>query len=375
MTTHHAPIKIIVLVAMATLGCSPLCGGESWPLFRGNALSTGVSQDKLPEQLKVLWKFKVKNGAFEGTAAIANGVAYLGDLDGKVYALDLKTGEKKWEFASQDQDGFIASPAIRGDKLYIGDTFGRFYCLDTKTGKAVWGFETEGEIDASANFYEGHVLVGSQDATLYCLTADKGEVVWKFEIADQIRCSPTVVENRCFLAGCDGKLHIVDLKQGKEVAAVEIDGPTMSTPAVIRDKAYFGTEGGTFFCIDWKQAATVWTYQHARGNRSIRSSAAATDKHIVYGDQNRRVIGLDAEGQEKWTFTTKGRVDSSPVIVGTRAFVGSADGRVYGIDITTGKKVWEYEAGGGFASSPAVAEGKLVIASDDGVVYCFGTSK
>ncbi|MBI2481049.1 MAG: PQQ-binding-like beta-propeller repeat protein, partial [Planctomycetia bacterium] len=52
--------------------------------------------------------------------------------------------------------------------------------------------------------------------------------------------------------------------------------------------------------------------------------------------------------------------------------VGSTDGRIYGLNRTSGKMEWEYEAKGGFTGSPAVVDGKLVIASDDGVVYCFG---
>ena len=35
------------------------------------------------------------------------------------------------------------------------------------------------------------------------------------------------------------------------------------------------------------------------------------------------------------------RVDSSPAIAGGRVFVGSNDGRVYGLDLANGKKVWE----------------------------------
>ena len=56
-------------------------------------------------------------------------------------------------------------------------------------------------------------------------------------------------------------------------------------------------------------------------------------------------------------------------------FIGSADGRVYGLDLKTGNKVWEYEAGGSFIGSPAVASERLLIANSDGVVYCFGEKK
>ncbi len=77
-------------------------------------------------------------------------------------------------------------------------------------------------------------------------------------------------------------------------------------------------------------------------------------------------------GEPLWQFTTKGRVDGSPVVAGKRVLFGSADGRIYGLDLQTGQKVWQYEAGGSFLASPAIAAGRMVIASDDGVIYCFG---
>jgi outer membrane protein assembly factor BamB len=60
------------------------------------------------------------------------------------------------------------------------------------------------------------------------------------------------------------------------------------------------------------------------------------------------------------------------VIVGSRVFAAAADGRLYALELQTGKLLWEHQAAGGFAGSPAVAANRLVIASDQGVVYCFG---
>ena len=52
-----------------------------------------------------------------------------------------------------------------------------------------------------------------------------------------------------------------------------------------------------------------------------------------------------------------------------RVFVGSNDGRVYGLDLASGKKVWEYEAASPVTSSPAVAKGKVVVATADVQVH------
>src|SRR5947199_5122596 len=54
----------------------------------------------------------------------------------------------------------------------------------------------------------------------------------------------------------------------------------------------------------------------------------------------------------------RARVDSSPAIAGGRVFVGSNDGRVYGLDLASSKKVWAYEAASPVTSSPAVAKAR-----------------
>ncbi|MCC9605254.1 PQQ-binding-like beta-propeller repeat protein [Blastopirellula sp. JC732] len=350
--------------------CAPL--QADWPLFRGDPVASGVAAHALPDKLELLWKYKVEKGAFEGTPAVVDGVVYIGDLDGAVYALSLADGKELWK--KSIDTGFYGSPAYRDGKVYLGDMDGLVYCLDAKTGDILWKFETGAEINGSVNFYQDKLLIGSQDASLYCLTAADGQLVWKYEIADQIRCMPTIVENRGFVAGCDAKLHIVDLDKGTSATDVPIDAPTGSTPAVHGDLVVFGTEGGTLYGIDWKQAQVRWTYEDERGRQAFRASAAVTDKQVIIGGRNKRIAAVDmTNGKQLWTFPSRGRIDSSPVIAGDKVYFGSADGKVYGLKISDGSEAWSYEAGGGFTGGPAISDDKLLIASDDGVVYCFGT--
>ncbi len=73
-----------------------------------------------------------------------------------------------------------------------------------------------------------------------------------------------------------------------------------------------------------------------------------------------------------WSFPTRGKVDSSPVVCGDKVVVGSDDGRLYLVSLDKGQQVWMYEVGQPIESSPAVADGKVVVGSDDGSLYCFG---
>lgn len=352
---------------------------DSWPVFRGNAQADGVAVGSLPKRLEVLWKKPVKDALFESTAAIVDGVVYIGGLDGNFRALELATGNEKWKFFSEL--GFKSPAAVRDGLVYTGDSDGNFFCLDAATGEKKWDLATNAEINAGANFYHSAVLIGSQDGSLYALDARSGKPQWKFTIENMIQCSPTIIDDRVFIAGCDGKLHVLRLQPGAtpdsptslvEKQSIEIQDPTGTTPAAVGDRVYFGTQGSRFLCIDWQKLNKVWAFEPRR-KQPFQASAAVRDGIVVVGGRDRVVHALDAKtGDERWQFPTRSRIDASPVIVASRVFVASGDGRLYALNLKTGEKEWEYEAGGGFTASPAVAQGRLVIGNDDGELYCFG---
>ena len=53
-------------------------------------------------------------------------------------------------------------------------------------------------------------------------------------------------------------------------------------------------------------------------------------------------------------------------------YIGSNDGRLYVLDLATGRKVTEWQAGAPLSASPAIAGGRLVIGAQDGRIYCLG---
>ena len=357
--------------AKATREAAALSPSDAWPLFRGNSMATGVAGGSLPDRLELLWTFSVEKQGFESTAAIVGGTIYIGSTDGKLYAIDLTTGKKRWEFSTEL--GFSASAAVRDGQVFIGDSDGGFYCVDARSGKLHWKFAADAEINSSANFYRDCVLFGSQDAHLYCLKANTGEVVWKYESQDQIRCFPTIVGQQCFVAGCDSRLHKIDLQQGKSIADVQIDSPTGCAPAAMNGHVFVGTEGNAFLAVDVPTMKVFWRYENTRRASAYRGSAAVTPEAVFVGSRDKSLHALDPKtGRSLWDFATKGRIDSSPVVVGDRVFVGSSDGRIYGVDRKTGREVWRFEAGGAVNASAAVAAGRMVIGTDAGSLYCFG---
>ena len=193
-----------------------------WPLFRGNALQSGLSTAMLPDELVVRWKFKTGD-AIEGTAAIASGTVYIGSFDEHLYAIDLAKGTQKWKYKAGP---IKAAVAVRDGAVYVGNLDGVFHCVDAAKGTKRWAYKTESEADipSGANFTSDSVLFGCGDEHLYCLSLD-GKQRWKFKVpGGPVNGSPAIVDGRTFVAGCDSSLHVINTAKGTEIAAVDLGG-------------------------------------------------------------------------------------------------------------------------------------------------------
>jgi outer membrane protein assembly factor BamB len=64
-------------------------------------------------------------------------------------------------------------------------------------------------------------------------------------------------------------------------------------------------------------------------------------------------------------------VDGSPVVTMDQVVhVGSLDGKLYSLDLATGKQLGVLELDDGISASPAISNGRLVIGTQKGSLYC-----
>lgn len=70
-----------------------------------------------------------------------------------------------------------------------------------------------------------------------------------------------------------------------------------------------------------------------------------------------------------WKFKTKGRVISSPLVVGDVVYVGSTDGGMYAVNRKDGTQRWRFGTQGPINSSPAFHNGLVYFGSVDGKFY------
>ena len=363
--------RALMLLALAL----PASAAEPWPVFRGDAAMSGVAPAtvKLPAALDEVWRFDCGD-AVEGAPAIAAGTVYVSSMDRHLYAIDYQSGKQKWK---TQLGPMKAGPAFHNGRVYVGDLDGKFYCVDAATGKMLWKFETQGEIQAGANFFGDDILIGSHDATLYRLTP-AGKKVWAFPIDGPINGAAAVGGEFAFVAGCDSLLHAVDVKTGKAVSSVDLGGQVGATAAIAGDSAYVGTMANQVRGIDWKAAKSTWTFESNRRQFPFYSSAAVTPKLVIVGGRDKKLRALDrATGKEVWSVVAEGGIDASPVVVGDRVYVGTLTGTgdFLIVGLADGRVLQTLTLGSPILSSAAVGPDALVVGTDKGAVVKLGAAR
>jgi len=121
-----------------------------------------------------IWAFEAEDTVLT-SVAIADGKAYFGSRDSKLYCLNVDMGEEIWNY--QTNSPIVSSPAVVGLNVYFGCNDGKIYCLNTEDGELKWTFDTgksdiitfDARILASPTVADGKVYVGSMNFYFYCI--------------------------------------------------------------------------------------------------------------------------------------------------------------------------------------------------------------
>lgn len=358
-----APAALLLVMA------PQLAYAGEWACFRGAPGNPGVAAERLPARLRLAWRVRT-GGQIESTAAISGGMAYVPTKQGRVLAIRLADHRTLWSF--RGVDAFSSSPLVWRGTVFLGDEGGVFYALDAKTGHLRWKRQTQDKIVSSAAAAGSAIVFGSYDTHVYSLDAQTGRVRWKHSTPAQVNCAPCVVASRVIVAGCDGSVHFLDEKTGRQLNEIRIGGNFGASAASDGKRAYVGSLVGVYLAAAVPSGKLAWKVAENEPGAACYASAAVGGGAVIFASRSKRVFRVNpANGKAKWTFHTRGEVNSSPVICGRTVFVGSGEGALYGIEVATGKKVWEFRTGGEIKASPAIGEGRLVIGSTDGYLYCF----
>jgi PQQ-dependent dehydrogenase (methanol/ethanol family) len=152
-------------------------------------------------QLELVWFTGLDTNVQQNSTPLhIDGALYVSTAWSKVYALDARTGAQLWQYDPQVPDAWASKVCCglknRGvaawdGKIYVGTLDGRLVALDARTGRVAWSVLT---IDAAWRYAitgaprvaKGMVLIGNAGAEygvrgyLSAYDAETGRLLWRF---------------------------------------------------------------------------------------------------------------------------------------------------------------------------------------------------
>jgi len=162
------------------------------PLDKLNADTVG--------KLVPVWSFSFggeKQRGQEAQPLIHDGVMYVTGSYSRLFAVDARTGQKKWQYDHRLPEGIMPccdvvnrGAAIHGNKIYFTTLDARLVALDKETGKVVWNkkmadYQAGYSNTAAPLIVDGKVITGNSGGEFGIIgmvearDAETGELVWQ----------------------------------------------------------------------------------------------------------------------------------------------------------------------------------------------------
>lgn len=376
-------------------------GSASWQAqYRGDPGRRGLSPPDaaLDGTPRLVWRTRALGigvyTASKSSPAVDDERVYVGEDDGRLYALERATGEIDWAFATRRHEqervdppadgaftGIHGSPALDAERVYVGDYAGFAYAVDKRTGGLAWGVRLGGSIGASPALDAGSLFFAVEEPTpdgrVFVLRAATGELEYRSDwLGDHPHSSVSLRDGALFVGSNAGALVRLEPPAPAPAFTVPTAGAIKSTAAVADDArggatAYFTSGDGRLHAVDAATGAERFTV--ATGD-AILSSPAVAAGLVVFGSHDGLVRCVDAErGELRWSFDAGAWVSSSPTLVlaSDLVVIGTNAGELLGLGLTAGELRFRLTVAAPVTSVPVVVGRSLFVNDDSGTAYRF----
>jgi len=324
-----------------------------------------------------------------------------------------------WEY--EDNSDLGAGFARYRKLLITANTQGVLYALDYKTGKKRWESRTGGKIYSTPAVWKNTVVAGSSDHYIYGFSARDGRLKWKTETGKAVLGSPAIADGVAFIGGSDGVFRAVEVETGQvKWTFDQVKGYVSSKPLLYENKVIFGSWNNGFYALDQATGHLIWEWNNGHANRMFSAGACypvavndrifvvapdrfmtaldARDGRVIWREKRdsvrvRESMGLSADGRYVYVKTMDGNLygvstsaatmdlawksalqlpyELTPSAVesfGKLVFVPSHSGLISAVEAGSGKVLWQYKLSNGMINPMLAVKKGLVASAMDGKV-------
>ncbi|MEX1033415.1 MAG: outer membrane protein assembly factor BamB [Cellvibrionaceae bacterium] len=156
--------------------------------------------------------------------------------------------------------------------------------------------------------------------------------------------TPALVDEVIFATDVKGRVTALDRSNGKRIWETKLDEPVSGGVGVGSGTLLLGTYNAEVIALNTEDGSERW---RTRVSSEVLSPPQTNGRFVIVQTFDGRMIGLDhATGEQRWSYesvlpllTLRGT--STPLVVGSTAYAGFANGKAVALEADSGLLIWE----------------------------------
>ena len=369
---------------------------EAWAQSGGNQTHAMYHLKASSSALQQVWSVDIGASASDDNRllaepVVADGLVYAMDADSVVSAHDAGSGKEVWREDltpdEEDDDLFGGGIAWSEQGVVVSTPFARVFLLDAKTGEQKWEAPAPAPMRSPPAVSDGRVFVITIDNQLVVYALDDGRKLWSNAGVEEAAgllggTTPAVDGNIVIAAYTSGELLAFDVTDGRSLWSESLAGGARGNaiatltdirgrPVIDRDYVIAIGNGGVMAAIDKERGGRVW--DNSLGGTQM--PWVAGDFIFVLTNDSEVVCIQRLDGRIKWITALpqfEDEVDkedriywSGPVLVSDRLLVTGSSGLAIALSPYDGGILGKQTLPDSSHLPPVVANETIYILSDD----------
>ena len=394
------------------------------------AICSGIfSQTTTPQRPKdfssmpvVKWKFKAQH-PFISSPVVDGETIYAGNLDGYLYAINLKSGDLKWKFKTNGE--IRSNPNVTDNTIFLISGDGNLYAIDKNTQKPMWIFkasdkqyDTNDYHQSSPILYNNVLYFGMGDGKVYAVNSTDGKEIWSYQTGDVVHSTPAILKEKLYIGSFDGNVYGFEAANGNLLWKFKTvghsyfpKGEVQFSPTPVNITVYIAARDYNLYAIDFEKGVCRWNREFPPGWATSITHLPERDSLILLSTSDPRHLYCINRANEKtyWQANLKSQAFGKCALSENMCYTGTVMGKLFGIDVSTGEIKWVFSTEGynknhlkyftsedeyrddifsiiktdkdyldmvyscgAIFSTSAITDNEIIFSSAEGSIYCLG---
>ena len=271
--------------------------------------------------------------------------------------------------------------------IFVSDNLGYIYAIRINSGKLIWAKHFGIPFRSNIKIINNKIFLANQDNKIYCLRSSDGEKIWEFStsmtnLKSDFKNNIIVDKknNNVFFLNTNGELYSFNFLNQRinwfsnlKIKSFNTDSNLfMSSPLILKENKLIVSNGNSLFAYDSYSGSVIW-----EKNVSILNKGVITQNNIFLFTENNLLICLDSNtGEIIWSknihnqiksidkkkFKNKIKKISDLVIANNKILLFSKEGYLLSFDYKNGLIISiEKILRAGLKSNPIFVDGQMYL--------------